>query len=74
MDIPEGAIPETWCCIDCGVNTAPSAPTRAALEQRMQCKHVRSDPETLATITFDERCEVYHCAPIGVGQGGHAAP
>jgi flavoprotein len=26
-------VPESWCCIDCGVNTAPGCPTRAEVEQ-----------------------------------------
>jgi hypothetical protein len=28
----EGVMPETWCCIDCGVNTAPGFATRIEAE------------------------------------------
>src|SRR5262245_16353555 len=27
--------PESWCCVDCGVNTAPGMQTRAQLEQAL---------------------------------------
>jgi hypothetical protein len=25
-------MPETWCCVDCGVNTAPGVPNRKEME------------------------------------------
>jgi len=28
----DGLTPESWCCIDCGVNTAPGCLNRAELE------------------------------------------
>jgi hypothetical protein len=28
----EGLAPESWCCIDCGVNTAPGCLSRAEME------------------------------------------
>ena len=27
-----GSVPESWCCVDCGVNTAPGFSTRAEME------------------------------------------
>jgi hypothetical protein len=27
-----GKTPESWCCVDCGVNTAPGHPTREEME------------------------------------------
>src|SRR5262249_55879031 len=27
-----GKVPESWCCVDCGVNTAPGSKTRAEVE------------------------------------------
>jgi hypothetical protein len=29
----KGTTPEHWCCIDCGFNTAPAAPTRIEMER-----------------------------------------
>jgi hypothetical protein len=28
-----GATPESWCCVDCGVNTAPGMMSRAEMEK-----------------------------------------
>jgi hypothetical protein len=39
-------IPESWSCVDCGVNTAPGMLSKAAVYAG-------------AEVTFDERCEVY---------------
>jgi hypothetical protein len=35
----KGAVPESWCCVDCGVNTAPGAKSRVEFEQafKSQC-------------------------------------
>jgi hypothetical protein len=32
----KGGTPETWCCIDCGFNTAPGNSTRAELEKAFE--------------------------------------
>jgi len=32
----EGLTPESWCCVDCGVNTAPGMANRAMMEQAVQ--------------------------------------
>jgi hypothetical protein len=29
----EGVTPESWCCIDCGINTAPGWPSRVEMER-----------------------------------------
>jgi hypothetical protein len=31
----KGRVPESWACVDCGVNTAPSLSNRAQLEQAL---------------------------------------
>ena len=52
----KGYIPESWRCIDCGVNTAPGCSTRRQAEQVFTA--IRNDQS--ATQTFDDRTEVYH--------------
>jgi hypothetical protein len=32
----KGLIPESWCCIDCGFNTAPGLSTRAEMERAFE--------------------------------------
>jgi hypothetical protein len=54
-----GRAPESWCCIDCGYDTAPGHPTRAELENAMTAS-VLSTSKNLATLQFSERTEVYH--------------
>jgi hypothetical protein len=49
----KGLISESHCCIDCGYNTNPGAPTRAETEQAFAAGN-RSVP-----VTYDERSEVY---------------
>jgi len=60
----KGATPETWCCIDCGINTAPGFPGRVEMEQRHNAaavmqKLTRADPAftTVVEYTFNEFCE-----------------
>jgi hypothetical protein len=31
----KGLTPESWCCVDCGINTAPGLQTRAQMEQAL---------------------------------------
>jgi hypothetical protein len=31
----DGLYPESWCCVDCGTNTAPGCPNRAEAEQAL---------------------------------------
>jgi hypothetical protein len=44
--------PDSWCCVDCGVNTAPGCPNRAEAEQAFG-----SHGGVKLTIGFDS--EVY---------------
>jgi len=30
----KGATPESWACVDCGINTAPGFPSRIEMERR----------------------------------------
>jgi hypothetical protein len=56
----KGVSPESWCCIDCGVNTAPGCSTRAELEQAFTVKIWATEG---VTQTFDEWSEVYMVMP-----------
>ena len=62
----KGRTPESWDCIDCGINTAPGLPGRVEMERRHNAagvmqKLTQADPAsmTVVTYTFDEHCEVY---------------
>jgi hypothetical protein len=59
-----GTTPESWCCIDCGINTFPGALTRVEMEQR--CNQLAAlttlsatGEEPPVTLHFDEHCEIY---------------
>src|ERR1700691_5968079 len=51
-----GKVPESWNCVDCGVNTAPGIMTRIQIETAL----------TIGTSTeqsIDEQSEVYYIKP-----------
>ena len=58
-----GTTPESWCCVDCGINTAPGYPTRIELERRYKTsvtmKKLSGQSSTLVEFTFNEHCEIY---------------
>jgi hypothetical protein len=56
MDL-RGLMPETWDCIDCGLNTAPGCSTRCEMEAAFSV--IARDPEQGIPQTFDDRTEVY---------------
>jgi hypothetical protein len=53
----KGLMPESWACIDCGVNTAPRCSTREELEQAFAAGAIRHSEGV--TQTIDELSEVY---------------
>jgi len=62
----KGKTPESWVCIDCGINAAPGHPTRVEYERLYKTSVVmqqltQADPASMivATYTFNEHCEVY---------------
>jgi hypothetical protein len=61
----KGKTPETWLCVDCGINTLPGYPTRAEMERLYKTsaasKTLLATGEELpvASAEVDERCEVY---------------
>jgi hypothetical protein len=56
----KGKVPESWTCIDCGVNTAPGCSTREQVEQSFTV--VRQNPDSVKQ-TIDENSEVYMVKP-----------
>jgi hypothetical protein len=53
----KAAIPESWCCIDCGVNAAPGLSTRAGFKNAVAAGVLRVDDGVTQEIT--EWSEVY---------------
>jgi hypothetical protein len=52
--IPRGLIPESWCCIDCNINTAPGFTNRVETEQAF-----KADRKGSVEQTVGESSEVY---------------
>jgi hypothetical protein len=61
----KGMIPETWACIDCGINTFPGCSTRVEIERKyktsaaLKTLSATGEAPPLAELHFDETCEVY---------------
>jgi hypothetical protein len=54
----KGSTPESWCCVDCGINTLPGCPSRIEMEQHFNGKVLKLEP-TKVTVQYNEHCEVY---------------
>ena len=54
----KGVTPESWCCVDCGINTAPGFPSRIEMERAFNGEVLKLEPTKLHH-TYNERCEVY---------------
>jgi hypothetical protein len=55
-----GEVPESWHCVDCGVNTAPGMKNRAETEQAFQLLALMGKEDVGVPAVFDNRTEVYH--------------
>src|SRR5262245_13082752 len=56
----KGLTPETWCCIDCGTNTAPGMYTRAQMEDAARALgDAWHRDEASIPQTIDRHSEVY---------------
>jgi len=59
----KGVTPESWNCIDCGINTFPGSPTRIEMERRYRTgaaiKKLSGKAPPLASLKVDKHCEVY---------------
>ncbi len=53
-----GLVPESWACIDCGINTHPGSLSRERMEQAYALARATHSDE-VATITFGKNTEVY---------------
>jgi hypothetical protein len=54
----KGLTPESWCCVDCGINTFPKCPSRIEMERHFNGKVLKLEPTTVP-VEYDEHCEVY---------------
>ena len=52
-----GQVPESWACIDCGINTAPGMMNRGQVEQAFAID--RMDPTSTMHRNINENSEVY---------------
>ena len=59
--VPKGTVPESWDCIDCGMNTAPGLLNRTELEAAIAHIGVARWKSGRAAIEqiYDDRTEVY---------------
>jgi hypothetical protein len=59
----KGKTPESWNCIDCGVNTAPGYPSRIEMERlyntSVAITKLSGEDVPVARLEFNDRCEVY---------------
>jgi hypothetical protein len=55
----KGITPESWACIDCGINTAPGFPSRTQMEQFFAADW----NDQGITYTIDDWSEVYMVKP-----------
>ena len=53
----DGDTPETWCCVDCGVNTAPGFLNRADEESAFAAARARGETHITVSVGFDS--EIY---------------
>jgi hypothetical protein len=58
--IPKGCIPESWCCVDCNVNTAPGLLNRIEMERAFKSELLSASGEQQGVpMKVDEWSEVY---------------
>jgi hypothetical protein len=62
--VPKGAAPESWCCVDCGVNTAPGALTRALMEFLFQTQDKVQGRITRDSEVYTVHDNVWKQAPM----------
>jgi hypothetical protein len=58
-----GKVPESWACIDCGINTAPGCSNRIQLEQALRSLVLSRSGKQGVDQTYDKRTEVYMVKP-----------
>ena len=59
----KGSTPESWSCIDCGINTFPGCPNRVDMERQYKTataiEKLSGKAPPLASLRVNDRCEVY---------------
>jgi hypothetical protein len=50
----KGLIPESWCCVDCGVNTAPGLKSRADTEQALKSQALSASGNPMSVTPWSE--------------------
>jgi hypothetical protein len=59
----KGVAPESWCCVDCGINTAPGLPTRVEVERAYRTsvavKKLTGQETPFPMMELNEYSEVY---------------
>jgi hypothetical protein len=56
----DGGIPESWNCVDCGVNTAPKCLTASQVDRALAASAIAPDA---CKMTIDESSEVFTVKP-----------
>jgi len=69
----EGLVPESWCCIDCGMNTAPGMLNRADLEKAVKALGEKWHAGEGITQTVDADTEIF-CVRDAVWHAAGMAP
>jgi len=61
----KGTTPESWACVDCGINTAPGIPTKVEMERRfrtaaaLKTLSAAGEEPPIATLYPDDTWEIY---------------
>jgi hypothetical protein len=55
----KGTTPESWNCVDCGVNTAPGVLNRVELERAFKSQRLSASGNTSVNNTIGPQSEVY---------------
>ena len=62
VDLSDHGVVESWCCVDCGVNTAPGCSTRAEIEEAYRNRASRDD-DHVGVVGFNTDSEIYTVRP-----------
>jgi hypothetical protein len=68
IDLSGHGMVESWCCIDCGVNTVPGCSTRAEIEDAYRSPDY--DPDHVADVVLTSDSEVYMRFDLEAGWHG----
>jgi len=67
----EGKVPESWACIDCGINTAPGNLNREQMEQALAADRTNQDvKQTYSELTENLQRQASNLESCGYGAVG----